>query len=102
MEWGDSVLKVKFYNGLKEFIKNELVRMNRSTGLQKLIALKIKINNRLYERRMKKTVKRKTYFNGKKQDRFKRDSYWDLMDLDAMRRKDIRFKGFRKTDRNKF
>jgi Retrotransposon gag protein/Zinc knuckle len=101
VEWGDSALEAKFYDGLKEFVKDEIARTDRPTGLQKLIALGVKIDNRLYERRMEKTVKGKTYFGGGRQDRSKRDPYWDPMDLDAMRRKDTRPRGPRKTGRNK-
>jgi hypothetical protein len=49
---GDLVLR--YYGGLKDEIKDELVRMDRPTSLTKMIEEAIKIDNRLHKRRAEK------------------------------------------------
>jgi Retrotransposon gag protein len=54
VSWKNTVLAAVFYTGLKNSIKNELARINRSDDLQPLIEVAIKVNNRIYERQLKK------------------------------------------------
>jgi hypothetical protein len=43
------ILTTKYYQGLKNFIKNKIIKENRFNNLIKLITLSIRINNRLYK-----------------------------------------------------
>jgi Retrotransposon gag protein len=54
LSWGEQALISQFYDGLKEPIKDELARTERPTELKTSIESAIRIDNRLYERRMER------------------------------------------------
>jgi len=54
LQWRDEPLIAQFYHGLKEEVKDELVKSDRPKDLQKYIELATKIDNRQFERRMEK------------------------------------------------
>ena len=74
----------QFYKGLKDRVKDNVAQVNRPSKLQSMITLAIRINDRQYERELKK---KDTYNFGKK-DRYqkspKKDQYGMVpMELDA-------------------
>ena len=54
LEWADSPLVEAFYKGLREDVKDELSKTERTDNLSEFVTQAIKIDNRLYERRMEK------------------------------------------------
>jgi hypothetical protein len=44
--YDDEALKDKFYNGLKDFVKDEISRLDKLTTLERLIELTVRIDNR--------------------------------------------------------
>ena len=53
-KWNDAALISQFYQKLREKVKNEIVKIDRSNDLQKMIIKTVFINNQQYERRLKK------------------------------------------------
>ena len=49
VEWDDTALLSQFYRGLKDTVKDDIVRSDRPTTLQTIIDLAIKIDNRHLE-----------------------------------------------------
>ena len=54
MEWDDQPLISCFYKGLREDVKDELVKVKRPKDLSAYIALAVEIDYRLYERRIER------------------------------------------------
>jgi hypothetical protein len=55
LNWGDEALLAKYYDGLKEDIKDEISRKeDEPEDLYAMIELSIKIDNRLFERKLQK------------------------------------------------
>jgi Retrotransposon gag protein/Zinc knuckle len=54
LDWEDDALGALFYRGLKEGVKDELARMERSDELSQLITQAIRIDTRLYERQQER------------------------------------------------
>jgi len=52
--WDDAALTSQFYQGLKDNVKDDIVRGERPDTLQEMIATAVKIDNRLYERQLEK------------------------------------------------
>ena len=83
-QWGAVPLVAQFYKGLKDRVKDDVAQVNRSSQLQSMITLAIRIDDRQYERELEK---KGTYNFGKK-DRYqkppKKDQYGRMpMELDA-------------------
>jgi len=75
VEWDDTALASQFYRGLKDTVKDNIVRSDRPTTLQAMIDLAIKIDNRHLERAYERKGG-KTFIPYKKtHDRVKRDDY---------------------------
>jgi Ty3 transposon capsid-like protein len=53
--WNDPALKSQFYVGLKDIIKDYLVRLDQPNTLDELIELSINADNRLYDRYLEKS-----------------------------------------------
>jgi hypothetical protein len=53
-KWGKAALQHQFYVGLKDTVKDEVARSDKPDDLQELIALAVKIDNRMYERSLEK------------------------------------------------
>src|SRR2546429_6235228 len=54
VDWDDVVKKVRFYDGLKNYIKDAMLQVDPPQTLIKLIELAIRIDNRYHERTMEK------------------------------------------------
>ena len=75
VEWDDTALASQFYRGLKDVVKDDIMRSDRPTTLQAMIDLAIKIDNRYLERAYEQKG-RKTFIPYKKtHDRARRDDY---------------------------
>jgi hypothetical protein len=72
-----------FYRGLKEFVKDELSRIDYIDTLQELSEAAIKIDNRAYKRRIEKKGIFTHYIRPSK------NYYGDPIDLDTTSRKEI-------------
>ncbi len=57
MKWDDAALISQFYQKLQEKVKNEIAKINKLVNLQKMIFRAVIIDNRQYERRLKKDKK---------------------------------------------
>ena len=53
-DWGNSEFITQFYNGLKDYVKNKISRVNRSGDFSEIITLALKINRRIQQRSQKK------------------------------------------------
>lgn len=53
-KWDDAAQSAKFYQGLKDTIKDEIVRTERPGTLQRMIEVATRIDNRQYERQLEK------------------------------------------------
>ncbi|KAH9268314.1 hypothetical protein BASA83_009476 [Batrachochytrium salamandrivorans] len=58
LDWNDSALRVQFYFGLSYEIKDALVHFDTPSTLSLAIQQAIKVDNRLYERRLERTERR--------------------------------------------
>jgi hypothetical protein len=84
LEWDDEPLQVQFYKGLKDGVKDELIKEDRPNTLSTYMERAIRIDNRLYERRMEQRNKgwvgvKRPNGNNKKRT----NMYGDPMELDA-------------------
>lgn len=96
-EWGDEALRYQYRKGLKDFVKDELLRTGQKTDtLETLIAAACEIDNAWYERGMEKKGKydpdyrrmgegryKNSHRNGRRYDR------GDPMELDATDRREF-------------
>ncbi len=88
-KWNDAALTSQFYQKLREKVKNEIIRINKLVDLQKMIFKAMIINNRQYERRLKKGKELTTsVVLSRKFKKKRRQSYYDSqsMKLDAIRK----------------
>jgi hypothetical protein len=88
-EWGDEALRYQYRKGLKDFVKDELLRTGQKTDtLENLIAAACEIDNAWYERSMEKKGKYDPDYKrmGEGRHRFQRGNRHDRgdpMELDA-------------------
>ena len=54
MKWDDNVLNYQFYWELKNVIKNEIIRSDRSEELQDIINMMINIDNHMWKKQQKR------------------------------------------------
>ena len=74
VQWGSDALKRRFYDGLKDDVKDELIKEERDTlTLDAYMARAIAIDNRQYERRQERTGKKEGFYP-KANDKQKRQS----------------------------
>ena len=66
LDWDEEAYVAIFEDGLREEVKDELVRVDRPTDLSRMIELAVKIDNRLYERRQERDDTRKWRQTGQK------------------------------------
>jgi hypothetical protein len=81
--WNDRSLVNQYYISLKEFVKDELTRINQPTTLLEIIKETIKINNRFLERSLEK----KGSYNFGRRYNSSRKKYRDPIKLDTIYRK---------------
>ena len=90
IQWNDYSQTSQFYQRLRKEIKNDIIREEKSMFLRTMIETIMKIDNRLYERRMKKTNKKIIYEKITKV-KVKDDSYESKsMKIDAIRKKSFK------------
>ena len=90
IQWDDYSQTSQFYQRLKKEIKNDITREEKSIFLRTMIETTMKIDNRLYERRMKKTNKKIIYEKIIKV-KVKEDSYESKsIKIDAIRKKSFK------------
>lgn len=109
VQWDDAALAAVFYQGLKDSVKDELVRTDRPNELAPLIEIAIRIDNRLYERQLEKGNRNQPVFYQRYQSNTKRtrprqQGYYPPggsmpMDLDATKGKGYRKQKFQKSGR---
>lgn len=54
LDWGEQALIVQFYQGLKDYVKDDLTREERPDEIAKFMELAIRIDNRNFERRQER------------------------------------------------
>ena len=54
LDWEDEPLMAQFYQGLKEEVKDELVKLDRPRTFAEYAAMAVRVDDRLYERRLEK------------------------------------------------
>ena len=90
IQWDDYSQTSQFYQELKKKIKNDIVREERLVSLRIMIETTVKIDNRLYERRMKK-INKKIIYEKITKIKVKDDSYESkLMKIDTIRKKSFK------------
>ncbi len=85
-KWDDAILISQFYQKLREKVKNEIIRINKLVDLQKMIFRVVIIDNRQYERHLKKEKElTMSIVLSRKFKKKRRQSYYDSqsMKLDA-------------------
>lgn len=91
--WNDDALRAQYYRGLKDGIKDELLRRGKPNSLEALIKLAVEIDNRFYERSLEKkglydTGHSKRY--SQPQGNNQQKNHWPQpMELDATGRKEL-------------
>ena len=86
IQWNDYFQSSQFYQKLKKEIKNDLIREKRSISLRTMIEATVKIDNRLYEKRMKK-INKKIIYEKITKVKVKDDSYESKsMKIDTIRK----------------
>ncbi len=88
-KWDDAALISQFYQELRKKVKNEIAKIDRLVDLQKMIFRAMIINNRQYERRLKKDKESvMSVVLSRKFKKRRRQSYYDSqsMKLDATRK----------------
>lgn len=92
-EWGDEALSYAYRKGLKDFVKDELLRYSGTTDtLETLIEAACKIDNDWYERNMEKKGKYDPNYKRMGEGRNRGNhskGYGDPMELDATQRKEL-------------
>ncbi len=88
-KWDDAALTSQFYQELRKKVKDEIARIDRFVDLQKMIIRAMIIDNRQYERRLKKSKESAmSVVLSRKFKKRRRQSYYDSqsMKLDATRK----------------
>ena len=50
LDWSDKTLIARFYDGLKDSVKDDLCKANRPDRLNEYVEMVVRIDERLYER----------------------------------------------------
>jgi hypothetical protein len=96
LDWNDEAFMAQYHEGLKEALKDELVRIDEPDDLQEMMEIAGKVDNRFYERRLQKGGKTNVFtkvhqFQKKNpQGRFTKKphrQYGDPMELDVITKK---------------
>lgn len=93
-EWGDEALSYAYRKGLKDFVKDELVRHGGTIeNLEQLIEAACKIDNDWYERSMEKKGKYDPNYRrmgeGRNRGNNHPRNYGDPMEIDATQRREL-------------
>lgn len=84
--WDDRALKAQYYRGLKDAVKDELVKQERPDNMEELVEQAVNIDNRLYERALEK---RGFYDTNHKRRDHRPARYTEPMELDATDRREL-------------
>jgi hypothetical protein len=84
--WNDDALRAQYYRGLKDAVKDELIKEEKPDTLEDMISTAVKIDNRLYERALEK----KGFYETGHRQRSKQQTPWPQpMELDATGRGEL-------------
>jgi hypothetical protein len=88
IDWDENALIAQYYQGLKESLKDELARQERPSKLAEFIELAVRLDNRLYERKLERSGQKPT-FGKKNQAKPKvEDNTWgDPMEIDTIKKR---------------
>ena len=93
IEWGDEALSYAYRKGLKDFVKDELLRYSGTMDtLKTLIKAACKIDNDWYKRNMEKKGKYDLNYKRMGEGRNRGNNskgYGDLIKLDATQRREL-------------
>lgn len=89
VDWDDRALLARFYAGLKDEVKDDIVRGGKPTMLQDMIDKAIDIDTRLYERRMERRGQSDLSHHRRPHQQRGNDR-WDPMEMDATDRRPVR------------
>ena len=79
-DWNDEAQMAVYYKGFKEIVKNDIAKQERPENLEEMFLLAIRIDQRLYKRRLERKGE---YYGG--HARKPKDYYGPRpMELDAM------------------
>jgi hypothetical protein len=97
LSWGDDALAARYYQGLKEDVKDEITRKEkRPSSLANMIEEAIKIDNRLFERKLERKG-HGGYMGGKTAPQKTKKGYWPQpMEIDKLEHGKPREKNFKK------
>lgn len=79
-DWNDEALRAQYYIGLKDQVKDEIARSDRPGNLPDLIEMAVKIDNRIYERKLERGGQ---YASGSHKKNPRQPRWPQPMDLDA-------------------
>ena len=87
IDWDENALIAQYYQGLKESLKDELARQERPSKLAEFVELAVRLDNRLYERKLERSGQKPT-FGKKNQSKPKaEDNTWgDPMEIDTIKK----------------
>lgn len=85
--WGENAFMVQFYKGLKDSVKDELMRRDKHDSIQAMMDDAIHFDNKLYERSLEKRGHYSSKYKGGSGRGSKKDHHWDPMQVDAISRK---------------
>jgi hypothetical protein len=84
--WDDHALRAQYYKGLKDSVKDEMARSDKPDDLAEMIELAIKIDDRMYERKLEKKGQYHNTQHKKPNSQPQQKAYWPQpMELDATR-----------------
>jgi hypothetical protein len=87
--WNDDALRAQYYRGLKDSVKDELVKDEKPDTMADMIEMATKIDNRLYERALEK---KGFYDTGHRQNQRtpRQQNHWPQpMELDATEKREM-------------
>ena len=82
LDWDDEALMAQYHQGLKPFLKQELLRKDEPDTLPELIELAVKIDNRFYEAKLSTGIQQPH----PKKNKHHKKSYGDPMEIDQIKR----------------
>ena len=86
LDWDDEALLAQYHQGLKPFLKQELLRKDEPDSLAELIELAVKIDNRFYEAKLSDGRTGQPAHHPRKKDK-KKQKWGDPMEINQVHRK---------------
>src|SRR5579871_328069 len=93
LDWDENALIAQYYKGLKESLKDELARQERPDRLRELIEVVVRLDNRLYERKLEKSSGPKIKYHGERKikPRNSQQSWGEPMEIDTVNKGPTRY-----------